>query len=246
MRRRGRATAMPDPRTMAGMTLRTLTDVLAEQVELHDRDVLDIGCGAGGMVRWFRQQGARPVGVECGEAMRRRAIDADPDHADAYVDAVGQDLPFDDGSFDLVHFMASLHHVPVDAIPAALGEAARVVRPGGVVYVVEPAVEEPDDDVLYPVVDERVVRTAAQEAIGAASEHGLELVARFEFDREAVVADFDEWMAEITDIDSERAAALAEHRDAIRQKFERLGRPVEGGHAFRRRTLAAVMRKPAP
>jgi ubiquinone/menaquinone biosynthesis C-methylase UbiE len=231
---------------MAGMTMRALTDVLAEQVALDGRDVLDVGCGAGGMVRWFREQGARPVGVECGDAMRRRAVDADPEHADAYVDAVGQDLPFDDGSFDVVHFMASLHHVPVDDMPAALGEAARVVRPGGVVYVVEPAVEEPDDDVLYPVVDERGVRTAAQAAIDAAAEHGLEVVDRFEFEREVIVADFDEWMAEITDIDTERAAALDEHRETVRRKFERLGRPVEGGHAFRRRTLAAVMRKPVP
>lgn len=226
------------------MTLRTPTEVLTERIELDGRDVLDVGCGAGDMVRWFRHQGARPVGVECGDAMRRRAIAADPEHADDYIDAVGQDLPFDDASFDVVHLMASLHHVPVDDMSAAIAEAARVVRPGGVVYVVEPAVEEPDDDVLHPVVDERVERTAAQAAIDGAGEHGLEIVERFEFEREVIVADFDEWMAEITDIETDRAHALATHRDEIREKFERLGRPVDGGRAFRRRSLAAVMRTP--
>ncbi len=226
------------------MALHTLTDVLSEHVVLADRDVLDVGCGAGGMVRWFREQGARPIGVECGEAMRQRAIDADPDHADDYVDAVGQDLPFDDGSFDVVHFMASLHHVPLGEMDAALAEAARVVRPGGVVYVVEPAVETPEDDVLHPVVEERAERMAAQAAIDAADQTGLEVVERFEFEREAVVPDFDEWMAEIADIETERAEALAEHRAAIRAKFDRLSYPVDGGRAFRRRTLVAVLRRP--
>lgn len=219
-------------------------EVLASTIELAGRDVLDVGCGAGGYVRWFRAQGARPVGAECGDAMRQRALDADPDHADAYVDAVGQDLPFADDSFDLVNFSASLHHVPMPDIPAALGEAARVLRPGGAVYIAEPSVEDPEDDVLFPIIEERAERMAAQAAIDGAEQHGLTIDQRFEFGREVVVADFDDWIDEIVDIDPERSAALAEHRGDIRAKFERLGTAVDGGTAFRRRTLVAVLRKP--
>lgn len=223
---------------------RTPNEVLAATVELADRDVLDVGCGAGEYVRWFRERGARAVGAECGEAMRQRVLDADPGHHDAYVDAVGQDLPFDDGSFDVVNFSASLHHVPMPEIPAALAEAARVLRPGGAVYIAEPSVEDPEDDVLFPIIEERAERLAAQAAIDGAEQHGLTIDDRFEFGRDVVVPDFDEWIDEIVDIDPERAAALAEHRGDIRAKFHRLGTEVDGGTSFRRRTLVAVLRKP--
>ena len=56
--------------------LRDPLDVLAATVDLAGRDVVDIGCGAGELVRWLREQGAHPVGVECGPAMRARAIEA--------------------------------------------------------------------------------------------------------------------------------------------------------------------------
>ena len=49
--------------------------------------------------------------------------------------ADGEALPFDDGSFDLVHSKDSLHHM---ADPEhALAEYRRVLRPGGTALIVE-------------------------------------------------------------------------------------------------------------
>jgi ubiquinone/menaquinone biosynthesis C-methylase UbiE len=222
-------------------TRRTVDDVLAEAVPLDGADVLDVGCGAGELVRWLRDRGARPVGLECGEEMRARAIGADPGHADSYVDGVAQDLPFDDGSFDAVVFSASLHHVPIDAMPAALAEARRVLRPGGIVVVHEPAIEPPEDDVLHPVVDERAERTAAQAAIDDAARHKLATVRRFELDREVVVPDVDEWLDVVADIEPERAVLLAEHRDHVRANFERRAERRPDGWHLVRRSLVAVL-----
>ena len=56
---------------------------------------------------------------------------ADPEHVDSYVDGVGQDLPVEDSSADVVVFSYSLHHVPAEHIADALVEAKRVLRPGG-------------------------------------------------------------------------------------------------------------------
>lgn len=220
---------------------RTANDVLADVVELDGADVLDVGCGAGDLVRWLRARGARATGVECGPEMLARALAADPDHTGSYVDGVGQDLPFDDDSFDLVVFSASLHHVPVAAIPEALAEAARVVRPGGRVFVREPAVEPPDDDVLHPFVDESDELAAAQVAVDDEASHGLRIVERFEFDRDTVVPDFDEWLDVIIDIERGRAEALEAARDEIRGRFERVGERGDDGWRFVRRSLVAVL-----
>jgi SAM-dependent methyltransferase len=59
--------------------------------------------------------------------MVRLAWEADPDGE--YVLADAADLPFDDGSFDLVIAFNSL--MDVDDMPGAVGEAGRVLRPGG-------------------------------------------------------------------------------------------------------------------
>lgn len=222
---------------------RSPTDVLADTIRLDGADVLDVGCGEGDLVRFMRSRGARAVGAECGDEMRRRAIANDPDHADDYVDAVGEALPFPDSSFDAVVYSYSLHHVPIHDIPAALVEAHRVLRPGGTLLVVEPAVDEPEDSMSAPVVDETVERTAAQAAIDDAEQYGFEITDRFMYLSESVQPDFDTYADRIVGISPERADALAEHRAELEAKFHQIGREQAGGWAFTRRNLVAVLSK---
>jgi ubiquinone/menaquinone biosynthesis C-methylase UbiE len=174
--------------------------------------------------------------------MRRRALVADPEHAQDYVDAEGQDLPFDDDTFDLVIYSYSLHHVPVDAIPGALDESHRVLRPGGTLYVVEPDVDPPATSVAYPVVDETEVRTAAQRALDDASAHGFVSVDRFTYDSESVHTDFESYAHQIVGIDPDRAELLERHRDQVSRRFHELGERRPDGWAFHRRNLVCVLR----
>lgn len=64
------------------------------------------------------------------------------------VRGVGERLPFAGGTFDLVLFFNSLPHVPPGAQAAALAEAARVLRTGGDLVVVEPPAGGPGFDLL--------------------------------------------------------------------------------------------------
>ncbi|MGG5258851.1 class I SAM-dependent methyltransferase [Phycicoccus avicenniae] len=95
--------------------------------------VLDAGCGTGRMGRFLTDRGCSVVGVDLSPgmlAMARR------DHPDLDVrEASITDLPFEDASFDGVMFWYSLIHLPDADAAVALGEAARVLRPGGYVLV---------------------------------------------------------------------------------------------------------------
>ncbi|HEY2637606.1 MAG TPA: class I SAM-dependent methyltransferase, partial [Solirubrobacteraceae bacterium] len=157
-------------------------EVLAAAVAPAGRDVVDVGSGDGGLARWLAGRGARGGGVAVGAEPLARARAADPVAGERYVEGVAQDLPLGDASADVVVFMQSLHHVPGASLGAALDEAARVLRPGGVVYVQEPLAEGPLFEVLRLVDDETGVRAAAAEALERASEHGLARRERLWFD----------------------------------------------------------------
>jgi SAM-dependent methyltransferase len=64
--------------------------------------------------------------------------------------------------------LKSLHHVPIPLMDRALAEVARVLRPGGHLYVSEPVYEGPFNDIVRLFNDEAVVRAAAQRAVDAA------------------------------------------------------------------------------
>lgn len=206
---------------------------------MADRDVLDVGCGDGSLVRWLRGQGARAIGADCGAEMLRRALEADPDHTDSYVDAPGQALPFDDHSFDVVVFSNSLHHIPTGDMAQALAEAGRVLRPGGTLYVAEPEIDGPEDSVGYPVIDETAVRTAAQQALDDLDNQRFDSLRRITYTSEAVYESFDQWCERVVGIDPDRAAALQVHKDDIDRQFHRLGEQRPDGWAFTHRSLVA-------
>jgi SAM-dependent methyltransferase len=106
--------------------------VLAADLPTSGR-LLEIGCGEGGNLYHL---GARPgwLGIDFSPAKLQLAAAALPDVAFARADA--SHLPAADGSFDAVLIRDLLHHVP-DRM-AVVREAARVLRPGGTLGVIEP------------------------------------------------------------------------------------------------------------
>jgi SAM-dependent methyltransferase len=97
----------------------------------YGKDVLEVGVGLGTDFVRFARAGARAVGVDLTEAsvlavrsrLELEGLDAEVRVADA------EELPFEDGAFDLVYSYGVLHHTPDTR--RALDEVRRVVRPVG-------------------------------------------------------------------------------------------------------------------
>ncbi len=210
------------------------TQPLDELLEVGGCDVLDVGCGEGWLSRRLASAGARVVGLDPSpDALERARRDGRSDASVRYVEGGAEALPFADANFDVVIFFNSLHHVPEESMDAALGEAARVLRREGLLYVQEPAAQGPAFELLRPVNDETPVRRAAQEALQRAlEERFVERAAR-----DVVLAvrhrDFDSLRTHTINVDPARAPAFAEHESALHDAFEHLGRPLEdGGYEF--------------
>ncbi len=101
--------------------------------DVAGRDVLEVGCGAGQCARWLTTQGARAVGVDLSarQLQHSRRIDDETGARVPAVCATATSLPFADGSFDVVFSAFGALQFVYDA-SAAVTEAARVLRPGGV------------------------------------------------------------------------------------------------------------------
>lgn len=90
-------------------------------------DVLEVGCGTGLVLSRIREFARKAQGVDLSPGMlelaQKRGLDVVLGSATA--------LPFPDDSFDVTCSFKVLAHVP--GIQHALGEMARVTRPGGVI-----------------------------------------------------------------------------------------------------------------
>ncbi len=113
--------------------------LIRHYVPLEGLRMLDIGCGVGTFVRRLGEFSSQVYGVDIdGERVRRGAQSLPPaEGASAsgggLATAVSENLPFRDGTFDLVLLHEVLEHVRDDAL--TLREACRVTRPGGNVVI---------------------------------------------------------------------------------------------------------------
>ena len=125
----------------ADMAFRRRVHILLDYLELADgADVLDCGCGMGFYLMAMQRL----------RAVRLTGLDMDPDRLRyahevgvraTLVQGDGEALPFADGSFDRVLMSEVLEHVPDDG--AALREAHRVLRPGGILAISVPHARYP-------------------------------------------------------------------------------------------------------
>jgi SAM-dependent methyltransferase len=96
-----------------------------------DKLVLDVGTGSGRHSFWASRLGARVVAVDLGESIDVARANL-PGEA-LTVEADAEDLPFAEGTFDLVMMIGVLHHLPDPQ--RALVSITPYARPGGLVRV---------------------------------------------------------------------------------------------------------------
>lgn len=168
-------------------------DVLVELLPTPGTRVIELGCGGARMARQMLQRwpDMRCLGLEVD--LRQHAINLQ-DTPPRMRFAVGgaQAIACDDAQFDLALMLKSLHHVPLDVMDQALTEVARVLRPGGHLYVSEPVYEGALNEIVRLYNDEGIVRAAAQAALdrALAVRGAWEQVAQRRFDMPVHFEDF--------------------------------------------------------
>jgi len=221
----------------------TIVDVIPQLVKVSGKKLLDVGCGAGGLVRALSKQGAGVYGIEpCADKVEL-ARQSDPENAANYRVSRAEQLPFDDEEFDLVIFSNSLHHVPVALQQAALTECARVLKPGGHAVIAEPVPEGAHFNLSLPMEDETEVRNHALAAILDTASHGMEIRQENSFVRATPYANFEAYHKAMILVDLAREQAFIDRGDDLRQGFVRYARREGDISFFDQEIRVHVLRK---
>jgi SAM-dependent methyltransferase len=219
-------------------------ELLAAMVPLDGQRIIELGCGAAQLARALlkRHPASRVTALEVDERQHAKNL-ANPQERLDFVAAGAQAIPAVDASFDLALMLKSLHHVPTPLMPAALGEAARVLRPGGHLYVSEPVYAGPFNELVRLFNDEGRVRAAAQAALDdalrgtrwtQADERRFDMPVRFQ--------DFDEFEARLMRPTFADHGIDAAKRAQVRAAFEpHLG--ADGAHFMRPMHVRLLQRR---
>lgn len=163
----------------------------------------------------------------------------------AWKEGRAEALPFADGSLDIVVYSNSLHHVAPDKMGTALAEARRVLKPGGVLYIMEPVARGNWFEATRLINDETEVRDRALDAISKAQATGFETVDEIWYQSARRIESFGVYASEQAARGEKRRKLIAKHGEEARTRFESAARREDGAFVFDQLFRINYLRKPA-
>ena len=109
-----------------------------ELVNDKNKKIIDVGCGYGTSLKYFHSLGYKNIyGIDPDNDLTKTL----PREIAEIKNGVAQKIPYPDESFDVVFVNGALHHMPIrkETYKEAIKEMDRVLKPGGHVFFMEPA-----------------------------------------------------------------------------------------------------------
>ncbi len=211
----------------ASLNVGMITDeaeFMAQHLRLPGARIVEVGCGKAELARrLLEQHGVGEVAAfEVDQQQHAANLASVPVRGLRFAVGGAEHIPLPDASCDGVMMLKSLHHVPMPLMDQALDEIARVLVPGGWLYVSEPVYAGEFNELVKRFHDEGEVRAAAYQALRRAAERGA-----LAWDREIVFEtplyfkdyeDFDRRIVQATHAEHRLSLDLARE---VRQHFER-------------------------
>lgn len=119
------------PRSIDGLEAAGEWHVLKALIpELHNKNVLDLGCGFGWHCRFAREQQARSViGIDISEKMLQRARKKTDDPFISYIKMAIEEIHFSESQFDVVISSLAFHYI--ESFDAICKKVYEYLTPGG-------------------------------------------------------------------------------------------------------------------
>lgn len=115
--------------------LHALTAVIDQEVDINGKTILDFGCGSGRWVEYFCNLGAKYIGVDISDEVIKLAKSRYPDNS--FIALKDHKIPLENDSCDFIFSIAVIHHNQPLQQEELLGEIARILKPGGYLFLFE-------------------------------------------------------------------------------------------------------------
>lgn len=197
--------------------------LMLSELPFQGARVLELGCGKAEKTRTLAETGgvAEIVALEVDAIQHARNLEITDLPQVKFRQGGAEAIPAEDASFDIVIMFKSLHHVPMECMDQALGEIARVLKPGGLAWISEPVYAGDFNEILRMFHDEKIVREAAFAAVRRAVEDGrLALEKQLFFNTRSQFDDFGQFDARIIRVTHSNHQLSPDLYAQVRQKFE--------------------------
>ena len=146
-------------------------ELIARYLPLQDSTLLELGCGTAFTTRRLAESypSLRIIATEVDRIQHAKNLQIDDLPSVSFRYGGVEAIDAGDASIDAVVMLKSLHHVPLDLLDQGFTEIARVLRPGGLVYISEPVYAGEFNEILRLFNDEKTVREAVFAAIQRAA-----------------------------------------------------------------------------
>ena len=204
-------------------TLVNEVKVMLDELPFDGASVLELGCGKAEKTRMLAETGRLKeiVALEVDDIQHQRNLQISDLPNVHFRHGGAEAIPADDDSFDLVLMFKSLHHVPMEHMDTALGEIARVLKPGGLAWISEPVFAGDLNEVFRLFHDEKIVREAAFAAIRKAVDDGrLRLEKQLFFNTRSFFESFDQFDRRMIQVTHTSHRLAPELYQRVKEKFE--------------------------
>ena len=205
------------------------TDLICDERIIYERllsldgaDILELGCGKADKTLAIANDGraASIVALEVDEIQHAENMCREVPANVRFALGGAEAIPATDRSFDIVMMFKSLHHVPLEAMDAAMNQIHRVLKSGGLAYISEPVFAGDFNEILRIFHDELRVREAAFAAVERAVASGkFELASQTFFTTPMYFSDFAEFETKILKVTHTQHRLSEDLYQQVRQKF---------------------------
>lgn len=139
---------------------------LLETLNLDDKTVLELGCGAASMTKKMASTGKnrKIIATEVDAKQHQKNLKLNINNIQ-FIECGAQNIPLENNSIDMVCMFKSFHHIPHHLMNQALYEIKRVLKTNGLLYISEPLFQGEQNDLISLFHDEERVRQEAFNAI---------------------------------------------------------------------------------
>lgn len=210
------------------MVYRSHEDFLLKHIDWQDQHFLDVGCGSGFLLQSAIDHGAcKATGIEpskrYGEQLKSKGL--------SFHQGGASDLPFPDHSFDVIVFLNSFHHIPINEWEKATSESQRVLKESGHLIICEPTPKGKYFSLTRIVDDEEYIRNQAHDYIQEISPPFKKKMFE-EYEVKKTFQSFEDFCSRLIAADESRQESLRIHQDFLKSSFKELAQQSPHGFTF--------------